>query len=48
MLRQWEVRAAVRVRRLATVWHAVEWWDSANSSEDQVHKALAAYRGEGR
>lgn len=44
MLRQWKTRAEVRVRRLATVWHAVEWWDSHDWSEDQVRKALATYR----
>jgi hypothetical protein len=46
LFRQWESRAAVRIRRLADVWHAVEWWDSNDSSEDHVHKALAKYRGE--
>lgn len=46
MLRQWQIRAEVRVRRLAEVWHAVEWWDSGDSSEERVQKALAAYRGE--
>lgn len=44
MLRQWKVRAEVRIRRLSDVWHAVEWWDSCDYSEDQVHKALASYR----
>lgn len=47
MLRQWRTRAEVRVRRLSDVWKAVEWWDSRDSSEDQVRKALAEYRGEG-
>jgi hypothetical protein len=47
MLRQWQVRADVRVRRLANLWHAVEWWDSADYSEDRVREALAAYRGDG-
>jgi hypothetical protein len=46
MLRQWQVRAEVRVRRLLDVWHAVEWWDSSDWSEEQVCKALAAYRSE--
>jgi hypothetical protein len=46
MLRQWRTRAEVRVRRLADVWKAVEWWDSADSSEDGVRKALAKYRDE--
>lgn len=46
LLRQWETRATVRMRRLADVWQAVEWWDSNDSSEDRVHEALAKYRGE--
>lgn len=47
MLRQWRTRAEVRVKRLAKVWHAVEWWDSCDYGEDRVHEALAAYREEG-
>jgi hypothetical protein len=46
LFRQWETRAAVRMRRLTDVWHAVEWWDSNDSSEDRVHQALATYRGD--
>ncbi|MGW6578861.1 hypothetical protein ACWF76_05550 [Streptomyces globisporus] len=46
LYRQWETRAAVRMRRLTDVWHAVEWWDSNDSSETCVHEALAKYRGE--
>ncbi|WP_329311676.1 hypothetical protein [Streptomyces sp. NBC_01262] len=46
MLRQWEVRATVRVERLREVWKAVEWWKSSDYGEDQVHEALAEYRGE--
>lgn len=46
LMRQWETRAHVRLRRLADVWHAVEWWDSGDSSEDRVHRALATYRGD--
>lgn len=46
LFRQWETRAAVRMSRLACVWKAVEWWDSHDSSEDRVHEALAAYRGD--
>jgi hypothetical protein len=47
MLRQWETRAGVRVRRLRDVWKAVEWWDSCDWGEKQVHEALKAYRGDG-
>jgi hypothetical protein len=46
MLRQWKTRAEARVRRLSDVWHAVEWWDSRDWSEDRVREALAKYRGE--
>mgnify|MGYP001593382905 CR=1 FL=1 len=47
MLRQWKIRAETRAKRLEHVWKAVEWWDSCDWSEEAVHKALAAYRGEG-
>lgn len=47
MLRQWEVRASVRLERLREVWKAVEWWRSCDYSEDQVREALAEYRGDG-
>lgn len=46
MLRQWRIRAEVRVRRLSDVWHAVEWWDSSDWGEDKVREAVAAYQGE--
>ncbi|WP_030757260.1 hypothetical protein [Streptomyces sp. NRRL F-5135] len=46
LLNQWSVRAEVRLNRLADVWHAVEWWDSNDSSETRVHEALAKYRGD--
>ncbi|MEU6597828.1 hypothetical protein [Streptomyces flaveolus] len=46
MLRQWEVRATVRVERLREVWKAVEWWRSCDYSEDRVHEALSDYRGD--
>lgn len=47
MLRQWQIRAEVRARRLADVWHAIEWWDSGDSGENRVREALAAYREAG-
>jgi hypothetical protein len=46
LLNQWCVRAEVRMKRLADVWKAVEWWDSSDWGEDEVREALAAYRGE--
>jgi len=47
LMRQWQIRAQVRVERLADVWKAVEWWDSSDSGEDGVKAALARYRGDG-
>lgn len=44
-LRKWEVNAGVAVKRLRDIWHAVEWWDSADSTEEAVLEALAKYRG---
>jgi hypothetical protein len=46
-LRQWKVRADVRVQRLAPVWQAVEWRDSGDWGEEQIREELAEYRGEG-
>jgi hypothetical protein len=46
ILRQWEVRACVRIHRLRDVWKAMEWWRSGDSGEARVQDALAAYRGE--
>jgi hypothetical protein len=46
LFRQWETRAAVRMRRLADIWHAVEWRDSNDSSETRIQEALAKYRGD--
>lgn len=47
ILRQTEVRVAVRAKRLHDVWHAVEWWDSCDYGEDQVKQALEDYRNAG-
>lgn len=46
LLRQWEIRAGVRLQRLQKIWQAVEWWDSADWSEDKVKAALAEYRAD--
>lgn len=46
LLRQWEIRAGVRIQRLEKVWKAVEWWDSGDSGEQRVHEALAEYRAD--
>lgn len=48
ILRQWEVRASVRLDRLREVWKAMEWWRSCDRSEDQFKETLAEYRGEGK
>jgi hypothetical protein len=46
IIRQAKVRIETRQERLRNIWHAVEWWDSADSGEDRVQEAIAAYRGE--
>ena len=46
LFNQWQVRAGVRLRRLEKVWKAVEWWDSADRTEDAVKAALAEYRND--
>lgn len=46
MIERVEVQVEARAEALADVWHAVEWWDSCDSGEDGVKKALAKYRGE--
>ncbi|MDT7847206.1 hypothetical protein [Streptomyces justiciae] len=46
LFRQWQTRAGVRVARLADLWQAVEYWDSADRTEDAVRTALAAYRAD--
>ncbi len=45
-VRQIEVHLATRLKRLNDVWPAMEWWHSGDSSEDEVKRALARYRGE--
>ncbi|MEU0991946.1 hypothetical protein [Streptomyces sp. NPDC005953] len=44
LLRQWETRADVRIKRLRDVWKALEWWHSADYDEDDFKAALAKYR----
>ena len=39
-------RLNASVKRLKSVWRAVEWWDSSDSSEDGVKAALEKYRQE--
>ncbi|MFI1723926.1 hypothetical protein [Streptomyces sp. NPDC020489] len=46
LFRQWQTRVAVRVSRLADLWQAVEYWDSADRTEEAVHAALAKYRAD--
>ncbi len=33
-------------KRLYGIWHAVEWWDSCDSGEDDLKSELKRYRGE--
>jgi hypothetical protein len=44
-LRQFNNRLDAMMDRLRPVWHAVEWWDSADWSEDSFKEELAKYRG---
>ncbi|PRX91969.1 hypothetical protein [Allonocardiopsis opalescens] len=46
MLRQWQNRAEVRIRRLSEVWRALEWWHSDDINEDAFREALTKYRGD--
>lgn len=47
MMRQWQIRAEVRIKRLRGVWQAVEWEDSNDGHPEQIAEALAKYRGAG-
>lgn len=38
-----QILAVLDDEALAGVWQAVEWWDSADYSEDQVREAVAEY-----
>lgn len=44
---QFQLRIHAYLSRLGPVWKAVEWWDSGDSSEEEVKDALADYRKEG-
>ena len=44
IIKQYETRITVIKERLNPVWRAVEWWDSADSSEDGLKVALREYR----
>lgn len=43
-VRQARNRLDARLKRLYDVWHAMEWWKSCDSSEDEVRVALLRYR----
>lgn len=45
-IRQAKNRLNVSIERLQNVWQAIEWWDSGDSSEKELQKALAFYRKE--
>lgn len=40
-----EARMDALLKRLEPVWHAMEWWQSCDWSEEQFKRALAEYRG---
>jgi uncharacterized protein YPO0396 len=44
-VRQYSNRINAMRERLQSVWRAVEWWDSCDSGEDELKKALDDYRG---
>lgn len=43
-LKQLEAKIQAKSRNLASVWHAVEWWDSRDWSEDEVKKAVSEFQ----
>lgn len=43
MLTHWETIVGAHIKDLREVWHAVEWWDSADWDEDQVRDAIVEY-----
>lgn len=43
-LRSFEIRAEAMRGRLASVWKAMEWWDSNDTSEDEFKEALQGFR----
>ncbi len=44
-LRATEARLNASLKRLNGVWRGMEWWQSADTSEQQFKRALAEYRG---
>jgi hypothetical protein len=44
IIRQYQNRINASLKRLTDVWRAVEWWDSSDSGEESVKKALENYR----
>lgn len=44
IIRQSLIRIDTRAERLGKIWHAVEWWDSGDSDENNVKDALDKYR----
>lgn len=43
-LRQMDILSQTVAERLYYVWRSVEWWDSGDSSEEGLKKALENYR----
>jgi len=46
IIRGYRARMECHLQALYEVWRSVEWWDSGDSGEDGVKKALSEYRGE--
>ncbi len=46
IIRLTRIRIQRRINRLKDVWHAMEWWRSGDSSEDDFKRVLAKYREE--
>lgn len=46
ILNQIEVRMGVRIDRLSAIWKAAEWWQSADTGEDDFKASLKEYRKE--
>lgn len=46
LMRQWDIRAQVIIKRLSEVWKSAEWWQSCDSSEESFKATLIEYRGD--
>jgi hypothetical protein len=44
-VRRFRNRMEARLNRIGDVWHAMEWWQSLDSSEECLKEELTKYRG---